>query len=148
MRTVLADDNKEIRGALRLLLEELGERDIAEAADLGEALQVVRQGRVSTGPELTAALVVLLDWELPAGSYPNGGCPAFVADLKRSCPGCRVIAMSGRPEARAASLRARCDAFISRTDAPDRLVALLAEESPARDLHPEDSSPNDRLREC
>jgi CheY-like chemotaxis protein len=37
MRTILADDNPEVRAALRLLLEELGERDVVEAADLGQA---------------------------------------------------------------------------------------------------------------
>ena len=133
MRTILADDNKEIRSALRLLLEELGETDIAEAADLGEALRTLRQARPSPEP---GPAVVLLDWELPAGGFRTGGCAAFVAEARRSAPGCRLIAMSGRPESRANALRAGCDAFVCRTDPPDRLLALLAPGGPAEDHQP------------
>jgi CheY-like chemotaxis protein len=126
MWTLLADDNGEIRNALRLLLEELGVHDIVEARDLAEALQALGHAPPSTEPELGAKAVVLLDWELPAGPYPGGRSGAFVAELKRAAPGCRIIAMSGRPEAREESLRAGCDAFVSRNDPPDRLIALLA----------------------
>ena len=135
MRTLLADDNGEIRSALRLLLEELGEHDVAEALDLADALKILRRD-ASSSPG--AAAVLLLDWELPAGSYPDGGCAAFVAEVKRSAPGCRVIAMSGRLEAREESLRAGCDAFVNRTDPPDRLLALLAtEDRPAGPHRPD-----------
>ena len=68
MRILLADDNAEIRAALRLLLEELGERDISEAADELQLLSVLGQSPVD---------VILLDWELPeGGSRSYNGPPA------------------------------------------------------------------------
>ncbi len=36
-----------------------------------------------------------------------------------------MIAMSGGPESRGESLGAGCDAFVSKNDPPDRLLALL-----------------------
>ena len=59
MRTLIADDNGEIRAALRLLLEELGEGDVLEAGDLGQALAALERAGVD---------VILLDWELPQGT--------------------------------------------------------------------------------
>lgn len=116
MRTLVADDNGEIRAALRLLLEEIGEPDVIEAGDLTEALAALRHAYFD---------VVLLDWELPAGSCPGAGCAELVNKLKLQAPRCRVIAMSGSPEARRDSLRAGCAGFVSRNDPPDRLLALL-----------------------
>ncbi len=69
--------------------------------------------------------VVLLDWELPQGGYAGGTAAEFVRESKQRAPGCRMIAMSGRPESRGESLRAGCDAFVSKNDPPDRLLALL-----------------------
>ena len=69
--------------------------------------------------------MVLLDWELPEGDYAGRTAAEFVQESKQSVPGCRVIAMSGRPESRLESLRAGCDAFVSKNDPPDRLLALL-----------------------
>ena len=116
MKTLLADDNDEIRAALRLFLEELGEGDVLEAGDLGQALAAL---------ECAGVDVILLDWELPQGDYAGGSTAEFVRESKRRAPGCRMIAMSGRPESRGESLGAGCEAFVSRNDPPDRLLALL-----------------------
>jgi DNA-binding NarL/FixJ family response regulator len=121
MRILVADDNSEIRAALRLLLGELGELDISEAGDVDEALRAVSS---------TSVEIVLLDWELAGSSNSRGeaNSAGFVREAKRKAPGCRVIAMSVRPEAQAESSRAGCDGFVSRTDSPDRLLALLGLE--------------------
>ena len=116
MRTLLADDNGEIRAALRLFLEELGEGDVLEAGDLGQALAAL---------ECAGVDVILLDWELPQGDYAGGSAAEFVRESKQRAPGCRMIAMSVRPEPRGESLVAGCDAFVSKNDPPDRLLALL-----------------------
>jgi len=115
MRILIADDNRELRAALRLLLQELGVHAITEAEDLAEAIATLRHARAD---------VVLLDWELPPGGFPGDGA-AFVASVKTAAPARRVIAMSGRPEAENESLTAGCDAFVSRNEPPDRLVRLL-----------------------
>jgi CheY-like chemotaxis protein len=119
MRTLLADDNGKIRAALRLLLHELGEQDVVEAAETAGALAALDAGGVE---------LVLLDWELVDGPFGSDDGSRFVEELRRKAPGCRVIAMSGRPEARQDSLRAGCDAFVSRNDPPDLLLALLQQE--------------------
>jgi len=123
MRILLADDNVEIRAALRLLLEEFGEHDIVEAADGRQLVSVLGQGPVD---------VILLDWELPEGGSHSQNDPSaralptlWVEQLRRRCGACRVIAMSGRSESGLESLRAGCDGFLSRNDPPDRLLALL-----------------------
>jgi DNA-binding NarL/FixJ family response regulator len=123
MRFLVADDNTEIRGALRLLLDELGESDIVERTDQAGVLAAAVDRPIEA---------LLLDWELPesaTGRLRDGedqsGCASLVQEVRRRLPECRIIAMSGRPEARADSLRAGCDGFVSRNEPPDRLVALL-----------------------
>ncbi len=123
MRILLADDNAEIRAALRLLLEELGERDIVEAGDGSQLLSVLAQGPVN---------VILLDWELPEGRPWSHHRPAtqahsaaLVEAIARTCRDSRVIAMSVGPEAEESSRLAGCDGFVNRNEPPDRLLALL-----------------------
>jgi CheY-like chemotaxis protein len=123
MRILLADDNVEIRAALRLLLEELGVSDIAEAADGRQLLSVLAQGPVD---------VILLDWELPEGgsrshysAAAQAHSAALVEEVRRTCVDARIIAMSVGPEAEESSHLAGCDGFVNRNEPPDRLLALL-----------------------
>jgi CheY-like chemotaxis protein len=123
MRILLADDNTEIRAALRLLLEELGEHDILEAVNEQQLLSAAGRDHVD---------VILLDWELPEGtsSHLHGGAlqvrsGELIKELRRSLGDSKIIAMSGRPEAEEHSRAAGCDGFVSRHEPPDRLLALL-----------------------
>ena len=112
MRILLADDQKKVRSALRLLLEEQPDLEIlGEAMDTTGLLDWVKAAH----PDL-----VLLDWELP-------GLPAvaLLPLLHFHQPGLRVIALSGRPEARRAALEAGVNAFVSKGDPPERLLALV-----------------------
>jgi len=112
MHILLADDESKVRSALRLLLEQHpGLSVVGEAADAGELWGQVQ----ATCPDL-----LLLDWELP-GQQPAELVPA----VRRCCPRVSVIALSGRPEARQAALAAGADAFVSKGDPPDRLLAAL-----------------------
>lgn len=120
MRILIADDNRELRSALRVLLRETGMHLILEAADMNEALTAVRQHHGLLG----AVDLLLLDWELPAGAF-GGDRAAFVAEVKQAAPHCRVIAMSSRPEAQEESLAAGCDLFLSENEPPDVLMELL-----------------------
>ena len=112
MRVLLADDQSKVCSALRLLLEQQPDIHI-----LGEAVD-------STGlldwVKVTCPDVVLLDWELPGLETDS-----LLPTLRELCPCLKVIALSGRPEARQAALDAGVDAFVSKGDPPERLLAAV-----------------------
>ena len=64
--------------------------------------------------------LVLLDWELP-GPRAADLLPA----LRSRCRHVIVIALSGRPEARQEALAAGADAFVSKGEPPERLLAVV-----------------------
>lgn len=111
-RTVLlADDNPSVRLGLRVLIEaQPGFVVVAETSRLG----ALRSLLTTLRPRL-----LLLDWELP------GMGAAALRGLLAACPRLRVVALSGRPEARAAALAAGAAAFVSRTDPPERVLEAL-----------------------
>ena len=112
MRVLIADDQPQVRSALRLLLkQEPGVTVVGEAEDTQQALELAAGQR----PDL-----VLLDWELPK----NAGQRLLPA-LRACCPQVKVIALSGRPEARKAALAAGADAFVSKGDPPERVLAAV-----------------------
>lgn len=120
MRVLLADDQSQVRSALRLLLEQEPELSIVgEVATAGELLTQIEE----TCPD-----VVLLDWELPglrtADPSTSSGQRPLTA-LRTLCPHLLVIALSGRPEACQAALAAGADAFVSKGDPPERLLAAV-----------------------
>jgi hypothetical protein len=66
----------------------------------------------------------------------TGNCLDFngedsLAVLRRHCPRLAVSALSGRPEAYQAALHAWVDAFVSKGDPLDRLLAAIAAVSQA-----------------
>lgn len=112
MRILLADDQPKVRFALRVLLEqEPGMAIVGEAADRDDLLT-----RVAT----TLPDVVLLGWELP-GLTPVDP----LSYLRRIRPDLVVIALSVRSEARSAALSAGANAFVSKGDPPERLLAAI-----------------------
>ena len=114
VRVLVADDQPHVRSALRLLLaQEPGITVVSEAADAEQALRMMVQQR----PDL-----VLLDWELPGQNSV-----AMLHALRALRPRLRVIALSGRPEARQAALDAGADGFVSKGDPPERLLAAVGE---------------------
>jgi DNA-binding NarL/FixJ family response regulator len=120
VRIFLADDQAKVRSALRLLLDqESGFHIVGEAAETEDLLAQVKV----TKPDL-----ILLDWELPDHSVPYspvGSGSRLLSTLHIYYPGLRVIALSGRLEARQAALAAGADAFVSKGDPPERLLATL-----------------------
>ena len=112
MRVLLADNQEEVRSALRLLLEqEPGMSVVGEAAG---AKTLLAQAEIAQ-PDL-----VLLDWELP-GSHASD----VLLVLRSRCRGTIVIALSGRPEAHQETLDAGVDAFVSKGEPPERLLAVV-----------------------
>lgn len=112
MRTLLADGQSKVRFALRVLLErQPGVSVVGEAATAKTLLLQVK----NTCPDL-----LLLGWELPGLSATD-----LLSNLRAICPNLVVIALSGRPEARRAALAAGADAFVSKGDPPERLLAAV-----------------------
>jgi DNA-binding NarL/FixJ family response regulator len=112
MRVLLADDQAKVRSALRLLLEQQpGVEILGEAVDTTGLLDWVRAIKLD---------IVLLDWELP-------GLPAtaILPVLQYQAPSLRVVALSGRPEARQVALEAGADAFVSKGDPPERVLEAI-----------------------
>lgn len=113
VRVLLADDQSTVRSALQLLLEEDPRLDVVgEATEAEELLAQV---------EVTSPDLVLLDWELPGSQAAD-----LLFALHQHYPHLAVIALSGRPEAGRAALAAGADAFVSKGDPPERLLAVLS----------------------
>lgn len=112
MHVLLADDQAKVRSALRLLVaQQPGIVVQGEAVDTTGLLDWVK----AMAPDL-----VLLDWELPGPDREY-----LLPSLRALCPHLKVIALSGRPEARQAALEAGADAFVSKGDPPETVLAAL-----------------------
>jgi DNA-binding NarL/FixJ family response regulator len=112
MFALLADDDPKVRSALKLLLEH--EKDVMVVGEVADTGMLVSRAR-DLLPDL-----VLLDWELPGVRSQT-----LIAALRSTGPGVRVVALSGRPEARQEALVAGVDAFVSKGDPPQTLLSVL-----------------------
>ena len=112
-RVYVADALTEERSALRLMLLDLNMEVAGEAADWATALA---QAPVS----FTDILVV--DWNLLPSTAPTSA----LDELRRACPAALVIILISPMDARQqAALSAGADAFISKTETPDRVAERL-----------------------
>ena len=110
LRILIADKNRDSRSALALLLEtRLGATIVGEATTMERLLEQAA---------LTHPDVVLLDWKLPGKPEADR-----IVVMRSVAPGARVIVISARPEA--ASQAAGADAFVNKTDPPERILAVL-----------------------
>ena len=111
-RILIADGQTKVRFGLRVLLERQAGIEVAgEAVDADTLLAQVS----GACPEL-----ILLAWDLPGA--PVG---QTLVDLRASCPGVLLIALSARPEARQEALAAGADAFVSKTAPPEQLLGAI-----------------------
>ena len=112
MKILLADDNPEVRSALRLLLEqEPIQAMVMEVADTQSLLAHLNEN---------CPMVVLLDWELPKLHNSD-----FLAKVRSRCTETRVIALSSKFEARQAARAAGVDAFVSKAEPPEQILSTL-----------------------
>ena len=113
MRILVADDQRKVRFALRVLLEQQPEMEVVgEAADGQTLLACIS----ATSPD-----VVLVDWKLPGFA---GG--QLMPSLRAEDPDLAVIVLSPRLEARRSALDAGASAFVCKCDAPEQLLAAIA----------------------
>ena len=112
MNILIADDQAEVRSALKVLLEhENIQGTLDEAEDINNLVLKMKY----TCPDL-----LLLDWELS-----NRQMADVIPVLKQLVPGLRIIALSVRPEAERAAMDAGVDTFASKGENPDKLVSYI-----------------------
>ena len=112
MRILLADNQPKVRFALRVLLErQPGIEIVGEVTNADDLLSQMGKAH----PD-----IVLLSWDLP-GLAANSP----LSSLREMHPKLSVIALSGRPEVRRAALSAGANAFVSKADPPEQLLATL-----------------------
>ena len=112
LRILLADNNMASRSALALLL-----KTRLEATIVGEAstMENVLEQAIVTRPD-----ALLLDWELPGKPEADR-----IVVLRSVTPRTRIVVISVRPESASQAIGA--DAFVNKTDPPERLLAVLEE---------------------
>ena len=111
-RVYLADAKPEERSALRLLVLDLKMDVIGEANDWATTLTQVPISRTD---------ILLVDWDL----LPSTASMAL-DELRKACPSALVIVLISRLDARQqAALSAGADAFISKSEAPERVAERL-----------------------
>ncbi len=111
-KILLADDNKDLCSALSLMLEtRLGYKTITEARDMEHVLAQV---------EDSPPCCIILDWELPGRPTRER-----IAVLRTLVPALKVIVLSARPESETEVLAEGADAFISKTESPDKIVETV-----------------------
>jgi DNA-binding NarL/FixJ family response regulator len=114
VKILLADDDPKVLSALRLLFQnEPRVSVVGESTSAPDLVETI--GRVD-------ADLVLLDWDLPLLLHDD-----LVRQLSTVRPTLRVIALSGRTEARLEALNAGVDAFVCKGDPPDVLLAAVRE---------------------
>lgn len=112
MRILVADEQAKVRFALRVLLgQQTGLEIVGETTNAGDLVALTRAAR----PD-----VVLLHWSL----QDLAGVDLLPA-LRRVLPDLCVIVLSARPEARRAALDAGADAFVSKVEPPELLLAAI-----------------------
>ena len=112
MRILLAEHHTRLLSALRKLIAEKTEYTIAgEARDWEELLFKVRE----MNPDL-----VLLDWELP--DRPSDKLMANLCSEEKHP---RLIVLGTWSEVEENALAAGADAFVSKSESPDRLLEVL-----------------------
>jgi DNA-binding NarL/FixJ family response regulator len=123
-RVYLADAQTDERSALRLMLLHLNLQVVGEAADWPTALAQAP----ATRPDM-----VVVDWDLVAkgsgaahASSSDGTSGQALAELRLVCPTALVIVLISHLDARQqAALSAGADAFISKSEMPDRVAERL-----------------------
>ncbi len=112
MRILLADNEPRVRSAIHILLQRYRHYQIIdEVADDRAILLRASESR----PD-----IIILDW-----SPGDAAGREMLAELRNCCPDTFVVAISSRPELRKSALAAGADAFVSKVDPPEHLLAAI-----------------------
>lgn len=116
MKILLADDQLGLHMALRIWSEHVAGITLSDAVT---DLPTLRSAIEVEHPD-----VLLLDWEL-RGLEDHQSRRRLIAQLHAQNPMLQVVALSSLPDGRANALATGVDAFVSKTESPTELTALL-----------------------
>ena len=122
MKVFVADDQRQVRSALRLILEHHSVEVIGEANHYQQLFAAL---------EKCCPDVLLFDWELPGNPYHGDPRINPLSILIHICPAMQVVVMSSLPESRQETASLACG-FISKSDPADvflNAVTSLVEKS-------------------
>jgi DNA-binding NarL/FixJ family response regulator len=108
----LAEGERHVLDALRLLLEQQADYEILGEARSAESLLA---HACKLAPD-----AILLDWNLP-GFHPQ----RLIRTLREYCPASKLVALSVKPEDEKAAKEYGLDGFLSKQLPPESLVASL-----------------------
>jgi two-component system response regulator DesR len=122
MRILIADDQREVRSALRLVLEQQSEDcSISEARDrdslLTEAARITPD-IIIVDAELEG--IVLTNNPQDRRSFQNA-----VTGLRSLCPDAKLVALTSRPDLRKVAEKCNVDVLISKADPPEVLLDVI-----------------------
>ena len=110
-RMLLADQNADVRHALALLLRTA--LDLEVVGEAGDFTGLSARSREQ-------ADLLLVEW---AGIALEA--PGLLAELRALNDRLRIVVLSTQPEDRVAAIAAGADAFISKVDPPDQVLAVV-----------------------
>jgi CheY-like chemotaxis protein len=114
MQVLIVDDESRARQSMKALLGVwYPETEVHEAADGWEAVRLAE----TLQPDL-----ILMDGRMPEMNGPDA-----IRIIKARSPHIKIVVLSMYPDIEAEALAAGADAFVSKSDAPDRLRKTLAE---------------------
>jgi len=108
----LAEGERHVLDALRLLLEQQADYDILGEARSAESLLA---HACKLAPD-----AILLDWKLP-GFHPQ----RLIRTLREYCPASKLVVLSAKPEDEKAAKEYGLDGFLSKQLPPESLLASL-----------------------
>jgi DNA-binding NarL/FixJ family response regulator len=109
MKVYIADDQRQVRSALRLILEHHNAEVIGEANHYQQLFEFL---------ENSCPDVLLFDWELPGNPYHEDPQLNPLPVLMGLCPAMQVVVLSSLPESRLETSSLAC-CFISKADPAD-----------------------------
>ncbi len=112
-RILIADDQPEVRSALRFLLEQQPSIEVIGEIDNNDDLISWLE---QTQPDL-----VLLDWELSGRSSEN-----TIPELRRNYPGVATIVLDSKPQTEKLAIRAGAAGFMGKNEPAEKLLAIIA----------------------
>lgn len=125
---LLADDDYQVLSALRLVLEQepawLVVNEFHDAADMVHYFENECQPvqHASNGDDTSHPSVLLIDCELP-GFQPK----KHIRKIRSLCPGIKIMGLSVKLTANQDAFISHVDAFVSKSEAPERVIVVLRE---------------------